>query len=321
MLYNKHCFIMKHILSLTLALAFLIISSSCLTQRHTVGDGPIGSKGTVKVYDKHKDRYLFWGLLPLNQNSIKTPEHGNYQVKTCFNFEDALLSLVSIGIVSHRTTKILEYKQEKISGVDFKVGDKIVTTIKRQKVIGEIVGVDAKQRKISFVYSNVYGEKKVKTSKYTLLNGVTEQEYLNRKKKWDTKIARSKYKVGDYAIWPMNKSMEFGVIVKLDNKTHKATIELSNIFSEVVIFKVPYLDITLIDSYDYQSRLEDWEAVKQDYVFDIGESVKWNYSSTKTRECKVLSINNSSHVAEVKYWDEKGEERVSRVGYLKLTKI
>ena len=312
---------MKNYFSLTLSIVFSIISFSCITHRHTVGDGPLGSKGKVKVYDKNKQHYLFWGLISLNPNSPQLPAHGNYQVKTCFNFEDALLSLISCGIISHRTTKVLEYKKEKIPGVDFEVGDKIVANIKRQKVVGEIVGLDAKQRKISFLYSNIYGEKQVHTLKYTLLNGVSEEEYNNRKNDWESKVAKYKYKVGEYATWPMNNSTEFGVIAKLDDRTHKATIQLTNIFDEQVFFKVPYLEITIIDSIDYQSRIEDWDAVKQDYVFNVGEVVQWHYSSTKSFKCKVLSLDELNHVAEVEYKDEKGQTRVSKVGYLKLTKI
>ena len=68
-------------------------------------------------------------------------------------------------------------------------------------------------------------------------------------------------------------------------------------------------------------RLEDWEAVKQDYKFNIGESVRWEYGSEKFRDCRIITVNDSNHSAEVSYTDEKGEEKTSRAGYLKLTKM
>ncbi len=126
---------------------------------------------TTQVHDKAKQGYLFWGLLPVNNSSANVPVHGDYQVKTCFNVEDALLSLISCGIISYRTIKVLEYRQDKIEGVDFEVGDKVIAKKNRKKILGEIVGIDAKQKKISYLHLNIYGEQKVKSSKFTMLNG------------------------------------------------------------------------------------------------------------------------------------------------------
>ena len=302
-------------------LLILLFTTSCLTHRHTVGKGPIGSKGGTQVHDKVKQGFVFWGLIPVNNSRTSEPEHGNYQIKTCFNFEDALISIVTCGVVSYRTIKVLEYKQDRIEGFDFEIEDKVTAQVKGETVLGEIVGIDAKKQRISFLYYNIYGEKMVRSSKPMQLTALSQHEYNNRMQDWQKVIATFKYKVGDYAIWPMNKTYEFGVITKLDDRTHKATIELTNVYNETLSFKVPYLDIKLIDSYEYEERVEDWEAVKQDYIFDIGESVRWEYGTEKFRNCRIISLNDSNHSAEVAYTDEKGEEKTSRAGYLKLTKM
>lgn len=291
-----------------------------MTFRHTVGKGPIGAAGSTQVYDKAKQGYLFWGLIPLQRQHTKQPVHGDYQVKTCFNFEDGLATILSAGIVSFRSIKILEYKQDRIDGFDFRVGDKIAHQYKNEPTIGEIVGIDAQRNNISYQYLNIYGEKRVRSVKPRQLQSLSEQNYRQRLREWNKEIDRYKYKVGEYAIWPLNNSTEFGVISQLDDQRHLATIELTNIYNETVYFKVHYLDIEIIDSYDYQERLDDWEAVKSDYIFELDDRVRWEYARDKYRTATVVAESNSNHQVALLYTDDKGEQKTSRVNVLKLSK-
>ena len=298
----------------------LLANTACMTHRHSVGKGPIGAQGSTDVYDKMKQGYLFWGLIPLQKTRLETPKHGDYQIKSCFNPEDGLISILSCGIVSFRTIKILEYKQCQIAGYDFRVGDKITAKSKDDLILGEIVGIDAQKKRISYLYWNIYGEKCVQATKPNAIEGISEQRYQKQMRDWRKEIERYQYMPGNYAIWPLNEGTEFGVITKLDNRRHKATIQLSNIYNEVVYFKVPYLDIQIIDSYEFEARLEDWEAVKRDYIFEAGEQVRWEWGKEKYREAQVTAVLSNPRQLEIQYRDEKGKLKTAKVNLLQLTK-
>lgn len=98
---------MKHLTLLLSCVLILMLSGSCMTHRHTVGDGPVGKRGTTKIYSKAKQAYLFWGLVPLGRPQPSTPRDGNYQIKTSSNAGDAILSVVTLGICSFRTVRVL----------------------------------------------------------------------------------------------------------------------------------------------------------------------------------------------------------------------
>lgn len=94
-----------------LIFSLLLFSSSCMTHRHSVGDGPIGTKGKTKIYSRAKQAYLFWGLMPLGRPSPSTPSHGDYQIKTGFNVGDTFLGVITFGIVTFRTIRIITFKE------------------------------------------------------------------------------------------------------------------------------------------------------------------------------------------------------------------
>ncbi len=102
---------MKQLLAITLSI--LLLTTSCMTHRHTVGDGPVGTKGKTQIYSRAKQGYLFWGLMPLGRPAPAAPSHGNYQIKTGLNIGDAILSTITFGILTFRTVRIITFKEQK----------------------------------------------------------------------------------------------------------------------------------------------------------------------------------------------------------------
>ena len=89
-------------------IALLMISlSSCTVQRYVIGDGPVNKDEVKSVYSSDRNLYLIYGLIPLNKTNPRIPANGNYQIKTCHNVFDALISGITCGIITSRTTKIL----------------------------------------------------------------------------------------------------------------------------------------------------------------------------------------------------------------------
>lgn len=97
---------MKNLLAF--ALLGSILFSSCFVTRTTVGYGPIGTELRTRTFSKVKQRYVVFGLIPLNKVTPQLPPQGTgYEVKTSFSFIDAVVTLVTAGIYGQRTIKIL----------------------------------------------------------------------------------------------------------------------------------------------------------------------------------------------------------------------
>jgi hypothetical protein len=101
--------LMKSYFRLSLIALILFGLNSCYVTRTTVGDGPKGKAEAVK-YDKSKQFYLFWGLMALGHNQPQLPAECGFQVKSVFNFWDMLVSGITGGIFSMRSTRILVYR-------------------------------------------------------------------------------------------------------------------------------------------------------------------------------------------------------------------
>ena len=80
--------------------------SSCMTTRTSVQNYK-ETHGQEYRYSKAKQCYLFWGLIPLGRTTIATPEDKPCQVRTSVRFIDALCSILTGGIFSMQTIKVM----------------------------------------------------------------------------------------------------------------------------------------------------------------------------------------------------------------------
>ena len=93
------------ILLLTLLLGLIVIVPSCMTTRTAVGNFT-ENQGKMYKYAKGKQCYLFWGLIPLGRTSVATPTEESCQIRTSFNFWDALVSTITGGFFTMQTIKV-----------------------------------------------------------------------------------------------------------------------------------------------------------------------------------------------------------------------
>ena len=93
---------MKNVL-LLLVVVFLL--SACMTTRTSTGSYK-ESPGKEYVYAKGKQCYLFWGLVPLGRTSVASPASGDCEVRTRYNFWDALSSVITGGIFSMQSIRV-----------------------------------------------------------------------------------------------------------------------------------------------------------------------------------------------------------------------
>ncbi|MBQ7388572.1 MAG: hypothetical protein IJW01_04310 [Paludibacteraceae bacterium] len=96
---------------LIIALLMALILPSCMTTRTSVGSYR-ETEGKQYVYSRGKQCYLFWGLLPLGRTRVATPASGNCEVRTRYNFWDALVSTITGGIFQMQTIRVYAKKQK-----------------------------------------------------------------------------------------------------------------------------------------------------------------------------------------------------------------
>ncbi len=90
-----------------------LLLPACMSNRINIGnyhETKKTEKTKTYTYDKVKQCYLFWGLVPLGRPQPEMPASGNFQVRTYYNFWDALVSGLTGGIFSMRTVKIKALK-------------------------------------------------------------------------------------------------------------------------------------------------------------------------------------------------------------------
>ncbi|MDG1915698.1 MAG: hypothetical protein P8I55_14050 [Crocinitomix sp.] len=97
---------MKKVILIALMAVFV---TSCMTTKTTVGDYN-SDPGKEFAYDKGKQFWLFWGLVPIGRQNVDTPADGTFEMEEKFKLGDFLISGLTGGIVSSRTIKCLDKK-------------------------------------------------------------------------------------------------------------------------------------------------------------------------------------------------------------------
>ena len=88
----------KTLNSLVLIMLLAIMATSCLTTKTNVGMYQ-QKQGIEQTFERGKQLWLFWGLIPLGRTSVSTPSDGDCQVVTKFKFSDVLISGLTGGIL------------------------------------------------------------------------------------------------------------------------------------------------------------------------------------------------------------------------------
>jgi hypothetical protein len=70
------------------------------------------SPGKEYTYDKGKQMWLFWGVVPIGRTNVSTPTTGECEVITKFRFTDVLICGLTAGIVTSYSIKVKAKKQE-----------------------------------------------------------------------------------------------------------------------------------------------------------------------------------------------------------------
>jgi hypothetical protein len=102
---------MKKIQILSIVLLSSMLMSSCMTTKTSVGSFN-EEEGKEYVYDRGKQMWLFWGLLPIGRTDLSTPSDGTCEIVTKFKFTDVLISSLTGGLVTSYSIKVKDKKQD-----------------------------------------------------------------------------------------------------------------------------------------------------------------------------------------------------------------
>lgn len=91
-------------------LAVITLLTSCMMTKTPVG-AYLETPGKEVTFDKGKQFWLFWGLMPIGRTHVNTPSNGNCQVTTKIKLTDFIISGLTGGIVTSTSIKV-EVKQQ-----------------------------------------------------------------------------------------------------------------------------------------------------------------------------------------------------------------
>lgn len=123
---------MKRITIIALLVLAVMSLTSCYTNRVNVA-GYTSDFGEEKMYDRAKQWYLFEGLIPLGRANLKTPADGVCQVRSYYSPLDALITLITGGLVSTRTVKCYYIEPGSDIREIYHPGEKITIYDKKRK--------------------------------------------------------------------------------------------------------------------------------------------------------------------------------------------
>ena len=121
-----------------------------------------------------------------------------------------------------------------------------------------------------------------------------------------------------------NKVTKVGEVTALNASNHKASVKYLNIYGEEKTSDMPYFDLEKISKDKFKEEKEKYQLEILKYKFKVGEKVNWSKGGMLKKaeiiQCEIISLDDLSHKAIVKYIDKEGKEVQTKADYLDLSK-
>ena len=142
----------------------------------------------------------------------------------------------------------------------------------------------------------------------------------------DLQSIRGGFSYGSKVSFLENGQVFAGEVVELESSKGKATVTFMNVFNEEEIQKIDYKKLTPITADIFLEKQKETEKLSEKYKFQIGEKVSWISSNILGQNKKqltgeIISLDNKSHKASIKYLNPDNKETISAISYLDLIKI
>lgn len=215
---------------------------------------------------------------------------------------------------------LIKFRGLEISGGGLRIGNNIIYRDRDQPIYGKIIQLDNRKQKASFQYSDEYGDKKTNTVPYIKLSIVPAEDYENLIEQQNIEIQTHKFSVAEKVSWSIDNKINYGEVELLNIKSHYALVKNLNLYGEEKTMEVNFLKLAKVDEKKYLEFINNQNIEIQKYKFLVGEKV--SYVDDKiVKYGEIENLNNDKHIASIKNLNIFGEEKVSEIRYLELTKV
>jgi hypothetical protein len=214
----------------------------------------------AKVGKKIQGVYIFYGCEPANSYTyVKTIE---VRLDWADSYYDSFEKVIEKAKKKESNFNGIIFQTENLTKADlirfndlestrggFSYGSKVSFIENGQVYAGEVIELETSKGEGSIKYKNIFNEEEINKIDYKKLTPISNE--LFQEKQIETEKLSEKYNfiIGEKVNWiegnilGQNKKQQSGEIIKLDNKSHKATIKYLNAESKITISSVSFLDL------------------------------------------------------------------------------
>lgn len=221
--------------------------------------------------------------------------------------------------------KQMNIQKTEIQKHQFNTGEKVSWFNTNKLNYGEVTTLINPKHAAIISYFDKFGDVKTETINFLKLEKLNESTYSDFIKQQKIEIEKHQFSIGEKVSFVDNKITRVGEVTALNNATHRATIKFPNIFGEEKTINFPYFDLEKITAVKFIEENEKYAKEILKYKFVAGEKVNWSatplFNKPELIKCEIVSLDNVTHKAVVKYLDKENKEKQATVGFLDLSKV
>lgn len=220
--------------------------------------------------------------------------------------------------------KVIEKQNIEIQKHKFTNGEKVTWADGNKPRYGEILSLNNEKHDAKINYLDKFGDTKTETIDFLKVEKADEVKYKEFMTVQDIEIQKHKFINGETVSFVDGKVTKVGEITALNGSNHKASVKYLNIYGEEKTSDMPYFDLEKISKDKFKEETEKYNVEIQKYKFKIGEKVNWSKGGILKKgeiiQCEIISLDDLSHKALVKYLDKESKEVQAKADYLDLAK-
>jgi hypothetical protein len=114
-----------------------------------------------------------------------------------------------------------------------------------------------------------------------------------------------------------------GEVIQLIPKDNTVKVKYQNIFDEQIIKTLDVKTVIHLTEEQYAENIEKFKMRSDMFKFNVGDSVSWISVgfNKKIYYGTIIKLDQNYHTAQIKYVNDKGEEKIASVGYLNIQKL
>lgn len=220
--------------------------------------------------------------------------------------------------------KNIEKQNSEIQKHKFSNGEKVSWIDGGKLHYGEVSALNNAKHDAKLNYLDKFGDTKTETLDYLKIEKADESKYKEFLSQQEIEIAKHKFVNGETVSFIDDKATKVGEVTALNGSNHKASVKYLNIYGEEKTSDIPYFDLEKSSKEKFKEENEKYLKEVSKHKFKVGEKVNWSnggaFKKIEIIQCEVISLDDLSHKALVKYLDKENKEVQTKADYLDLSK-